>query len=88
MSRQFAEAEFASWDARIFSQVVQLKEDAFASGGDVLEALMQHVMRPCLNFVAAGKCSRGRKSGRVLEAWIRIYKMHMREVEVWWVRLD
>lgn len=58
MSRQFAEMEFTTWDAQIFHQMVQLKDDAFASGRDVLEALMEYVMRPCLAFISAGTCGR------------------------------
>ncbi len=53
--RQFAEMTVDSWDARILNQRVQLNENAFASGRDVLETLMEHVMKPTLLFISAGK---------------------------------
>jgi hypothetical protein len=61
--RQFAEMKVDTWDARILNKRVQLNENAFASGRDVIETLMEHVMKPSLLFISAGM--RVGESGRM-----------------------
>ena len=48
---QSAENQANSWDSNILSQSVQLNDDAFASGRDVFDALLENVLGPVLHFI-------------------------------------
>jgi len=49
---QSAVLQASDWEDNILNQWIQLNENAFATGKDIFDTLLEHVMGPTLRFVA------------------------------------
>lgn len=48
-----AQMQVASWDPKILNQWIQIDDSTFATGRDIFDTLLDHILKPALDFISS-----------------------------------